>query len=450
MYIEKLIAKVDDSKEKIFETADYIWANPETGYKEWKTHGHMLKRFQELGYEPVLAGNIPGFYTDIDTGKPGPCILIMAELDSIICPTHPDADPKTGAVHACGHHAQCASMVGIASALKDNIVKEYLSGKIRLMLVPAEELIEIEYRNELKDKEIIKYLGGKIEFMHRGYMDNVDIALMLHTSRGKGKFYLNPGSNGLIAKSITFTGRSAHAGGSPQKGINALYAANTALNAINSLRETFDDSDHIRVHPVITGRVCAVNAIPECITMESFVRGANIEAIKAANMKVNRALASGAVALGAHIHIKDCPGYMPVFNDANVYIFAKKAAEEVYGSENVEETAQWDTASTDMGDISCVIPAIHPHGSGAEGISHGSDYKVADPESAYIQSAKYLVTMACRLLENSGAEAKKIIESKSLKFNSMKEYFEMADSLTMDKDIISYKENGNIVLSFNE
>ena len=78
------------------------------------------ERFEALGYELVLAGDIPGFYTVLDTGRPGPEILVMAELDSLVNSAHPECDPETGAVHSCGHNAQCAAFLGVAAALKED------------------------------------------------------------------------------------------------------------------------------------------------------------------------------------------------------------------------------------------------------------------------------------------------------------------------------------------
>ena len=98
----------------------------------------MEEAFEKLGYDIVRAGDIPGFYTVLDTGREGPEVLVLSELDSLICADHPDADPETGAVHCCGHHAQCAALVGLAAALKEPGVLDSLSGRIRLCAVPAE------------------------------------------------------------------------------------------------------------------------------------------------------------------------------------------------------------------------------------------------------------------------------------------------------------------------
>ena len=128
---------VEKNSQLILDTERYIWKNPETGYKEVKTAAYLEKIFRDLGYELTLAGNVPGFVTVLDTGKPGPEILILGELDSIICPAHPEADPATGAVHSCGHNAQCAALVGIAAALKEPGILEKFCGRIRLCAVPA-------------------------------------------------------------------------------------------------------------------------------------------------------------------------------------------------------------------------------------------------------------------------------------------------------------------------
>ncbi|MBQ1936072.1 MAG: peptidase dimerization domain-containing protein, partial [Clostridia bacterium] len=287
--MEHRLNAVEKHRNLILDTLDYIWKNPETGYREVKTSAYMEKVFRDLGYELTMAGDIPGFYTVLDTGRPGPELLILGELDSLICFDHPDADPKTGAVHCCGHAAQCAGLVGIAAALKEPGVLDGLSGRIRLCAVPAEELIEIDYRTQLKKAGKIKYFGGKPEFLHRGYFDGVDLAFMVHTTSGES-FAVNRGGVGCLAKKIIYKGKASHAGGAPEQGCNALYAATQGLSAINAIRETFREPDMIRVHPIITKGGNAVNAIPDEVIIESYVRGNSFEAIEKTNKKVNRAL----------------------------------------------------------------------------------------------------------------------------------------------------------------
>ena len=139
---------VTKHRERILNTFEYIWANPETGYREWKTHAYLKQQFEELGYTVTEAGNVPGFIVDVDTGREGPTVGIFAEMDGLLIPEHPEADKETGAVHACGHVCQTASLVGVAAALKEPHALDGLSGKIRLIAVPAEEGIEQEYRQQ--------------------------------------------------------------------------------------------------------------------------------------------------------------------------------------------------------------------------------------------------------------------------------------------------------------
>ena len=439
---------VASQREVMFSAADYIWKHPETGYREWKTHAYLAEEFKKLGYELVEAGNIPGFYTDIDTGKPGPKLLIMGELDSLIVSTHPDCDPETGYVHACGHHCQVSALLGIAAALKQPGAMDNMSGSIRLMAVPAEELIEIGFREELRKQGVIKYFGGKVEFMHRGYMDGCDIALLVHTGVGDHpSIALTPGNNGCVTKNINFIGVSAHAGGAPHLGVNALYAASQAMNAANALRETFQEKDTIRFHPIITKGGGAVNAIPNDVRMESYVRGASLEAIKEANTKINRALAASAAAMGANVVLKDRPGYTPLENEEQLYDLTCEIVKQCFGEDALVKRGR-STGCTDVGDVSAVMPTVQPYASGACGVAHGSDYRIADPESALVMSAQYQVLMAEALLSNNAELGKKIIQNAKLRFSSMEEFFHAIDGLFLDKEAVKQNEDGTITLDF--
>ena len=443
--MQKIFEAIDKHRQLILSAERYIWQNAETGYKEFKTSEYLENAFEKLGYTLTRAENITGFYTDIDTKKAGPTVLIMGELDSIICPSHPDANKETGAVHSCGHNAQAATLLGIAAALKDDGVLNDLCAKIRLCAVPAEELIEIEYRNELKAKGIIKYLGGKTEFLHRGYFDGVDIAFMVHTADTYRCVKTNVG---CMLKNITYKGVSAHAGGSPWEGVNALYAANCGINAVNAIRETFKDNDSIRFHPIITNGGAMVNAIPETVTVESYVRGATIDAIVNANKRVNRALVGGALSLGANIVIKDSFGYAPLNNDDNMISLAKEAAEIAIPEENFTYNNVCTSGSTDMGDLSCIMPVIHPYAGGSVGTSHGNDYYINDPDKACVKNAKWQLTMLNLLLCDDGKRAKKIISDFKPLFASKKEYLDYIDSLSNECERIEYKNDGtaNVII----
>ena len=446
--MEKYKSYVEKNRELILAANKYIWENPETGYREWKTHAYLEEEFAKLGYELTLAGDIPGFTAEADTGRPGPTVAVFGEMDGLIVRSHPDADPKTGAVHACGHNAQCAALLGIAAALKEPGALDEMCGKIRLVAVPAEELIELEYRNELRKNGTITYFGGKPEFMRRGLLDGVDMAFMIHTTTSAANTgSVSGGANGMIGKSVCYQGFSSHAA-SPSKGINAMYAANLGLNAINALRETFKDSDHIRVHPIITHGGDSVNAIPDTVKLESYVRGASMDAIMAVNKKINRAIAATAAAMGAKVQITDFPGYWVRKYDVTMMETMRDAMEQVL-DEVKYKPDNWGTGCSDIGDVGAVMPTVHPFVGGATGTGHGDNYYIADPESACVKSAAVQLVFLAMLLKDGAAKAKKVIAEYTPQFASMKEYFAYADSINMDVQAVTYEDN-KAILTYGE
>lgn len=440
---KKITVAVEKNSKLILDTERYIWKNPETGFREWNTSKYLADIFENLGYTLTMAGDIPGFYTDIETGIPGPKVLIFGELDSLICNEHPEADPKTHAVHCCGHNAQCAALIGIAAALREEGVMDGLCGSVRLCAVPAEEGIEIGFRQGLREKGIISFYGGKVEFLHRGYFDGVDIAFMIHTTNGE-KALIKKGAVGNLRKAVRYKGVSAHAGGNPAGGINALYAATLGLSAINSLRETFKEADLIRVHPIITNGGAAVNAIPSDVTLESYVRGKTLEAIERENKKVNRALIGAAISMGAKIEINDKPGYHPLNNDDALMELTKEAMEYVMGKDGVVLDQVFVTGSSDMGDLSAIMPVIHPYMPGATGASHGSDYYIENPQTACVDSAKVQLIMLSLLLSNNAKHANHVIEDKCVSFASKEEFFERIRKLESEGERVEYFDNGEI------
>lgn len=438
--MKKIDSAVEKNRDLILSTQTYIWNHPETGYKEVLTSKYLEDTFENLGYKLVKAGDIPGFYTVFDTGRPGPEVMILCELDAIICENHPDADPITGAVHGCGHSAQCAALVGIAAALCEKGVTDEFSGKIRLCAVPAEEFIEIEYRLSLIKEGRIHYMGGKTEFLYRGLFDGVDLAFMVHTTVGE-KMLIRKGSVGMIAKQVSYEGVASHAGGSPWDGRNALYAATLGLSAINSIRETFKEQDIIRVHPIITKGGDSVNTIPDDVRVESYIRGRTFEAMIEANKKVNRALCGSALSLGVNVNIHDMAGYAPLINNNDMMEVARDAASAL-PEISVEFNDSIGSGSTDMGDLSCVMPVVQPYIPGAEGHGHGSDAKIANPELACVGSAKWQMNMLYLLLKDGAQRAKDIVKNYNAPFKSHEAYFNYIDKLKKEGIRINYNSDG--------
>ena len=365
----------------------------------------------ELDYRAGLART--GVKARIDTGRPGPTLALIGELDALTVAGHPMEKPETHAAHACGHNAQIAGLIGAAATLSDPAILRDLSGSIVLFAVPAEEYVEVEYRHGLVQAGELEFLGGKPELIARGEFDDVDLAMMIHThSRPdeNGMAAVTASNNGCVVKQIRYVGKAAHAGGAPHLGINALYAAHIGLAAINAVRETFRDDDAIRVHPIITRGGDLVNVIPADVTLETYVRGKTTDAIDAAAVKVDRALKAGALALGAEVEIITLPGYLPLANNGDLAELFMANQRVVHGDADVRRQ-EHRTGSTDMGDVSHIMPALHPSMAGAVGSNHAVDWAIADPQMAYLEPAKALAWMAADLLGNGAQEARRVLDN---------------------------------------
>ena len=404
-----IAAEIDRRGEELIRVAQTILEHPEPGFREVKTSALVQENFQQLGIPHQAGIALTGVKGLLQGGGKGPTVAVLGELDSMIVLGHPKADPETSAAHACGHHAQIGMLLGVATGLQAPGVLPALSGRVALMAVPAEEYIEIEFRDGLRQQGKVEFLGGKPEFIRLGEFDDVDLAMMTHTTSipEEGRLALSGTNNGLVAKRIQFHGKAAHAGGAPHLGINALNAAMIALNAIHAQRETFRDEDTVRVHPIITQGGAAVSSVPADVRMETFVRGRTWEAITDADAKVDRCLRAGAMAVGGGVTITTLPGYLPLYNDPNLAETYRANAMALVGEENVGQI-QHRTGSTDMGDVSHMMPVIHPYAGGATGTGHGADYLIEDWENAVLTAAKGMAFTVVDLLAEGGARAQEI------------------------------------------
>ena len=411
---------IDEHRDEIISIGEAIRVAPELGYKEYKTAALVESVFEKMGLafenKIALTGSMAKLKGKSDKVK----LAIMGELDAVVCPGHPQADPVTGAAHSCGHFMQIASMLGTGMALKYSGAMEHLDGEVVLMAVPAEEAVEIEWRNSLIENGTISFIGGKQEMIKQGYFDDINMAMMCHGSTSK-KIEIAETSTGFIVKYVRYTGKEAHAGGAPHLGVNALNAATLGLQAVHMQRETFRDQDTIRVHPIITKGGDLVNVIPADVRIETYVRGKNMEGVTDASKKVNRALRAGADAFGATVDIKEIPGYMPRFNNKAMNKLFEANATAIVGEENMTNNGH-TTGSSDFGDIMHLMPAIHPYIGGAEGIGHSSNYQVADPDMFYIAPTKAMAMTTIDLLFDDAKVAKEIIADHVPVYKNKEEY----------------------------
>jgi amidohydrolase len=316
-----------------------------------------------------------------------------------------------------------AGMLGAAIGLKAAGIEKELSGRIAFIAVPAEECIEIEKRLQMISEKKISSLGGKGELIRQGVFDDVKLSYMLHA----GGSYGYGSHNGFISKKVIFKGRSCHAA-NPAGGISALHAMTLAQTAIGLLRERWSAMDStVRIHGIVTQGGDVVNIIPDQCKMEFLVRASNITTLKKLHTEFDRAMEGAAMAVGAGIEIVTIPGYMPQYDDHELEQLYCAAAAAI-DPEIKNRGSNPSFASTDMGDLSTIMPTLHGYTAGAAGTGHGINYCFADKQRAYVTNAKIIASIAIDLLADNAANARKIAENREGKL-SKDEYIALADAL---------------------
>jgi metal-dependent amidase/aminoacylase/carboxypeptidase family protein len=159
---------IDRRGQELIEVAQTILQHPEPGFREQKTSQLTARKFREFGIPFQDGIALTGLKGMLETGNTGPTLAVMGELDSLKVLDHPHADPTTAAAHACGHHCQIAMMLAVGVGLKEAGVLPELAGRVALLAVPAEEYIEIAYRDQLRREGKLEFLGGKPEFIRLG------------------------------------------------------------------------------------------------------------------------------------------------------------------------------------------------------------------------------------------------------------------------------------------
>lgn len=429
---------LDKQLESIINLCEDIYKHPELGYKEFNTRKKVIDVLEKACI-PYRDCAYTGILSEIDSGKEGPHIALICELDAVPTLNHPYANKDDNAAHTCGHYAQIGVMLSLFVALKEANTLDKLCGKVTLVVTPAEEFCDMDYRKNLIKEGKISHPSGKQEMISLGIFDDVDIVLSCHAMGLDMEKYhaeIGAGLNGFIGKRVIFYGKAAHAGSNPAGGVNALNAANLAMSGINFLRETFREEDAIRVHFVMSEGGQTVNTVPSRTQLEMYVRAKTVDAIFETNEKVERAIKAGAYAIGCDVEIQDTPGYFPLHQDENLTELVKEHILKYMGPEWVAQGTH-GFASGDMGDISMMWPTVEIGVAGFTGTMHGVDFKTADYEQAYKVPAHYFADTIIDLLSNGGEKAYSIKE-RFKPVMSKENYLELLDNL--NKSTIYKKE----------
>ena len=399
--------------------AESVFAEPELGFKETKTSEKIRAQFEKLGLTCETGWGLTGVRARMKGRKSRKTVALLGELDAIVCREHPQADPKTGAAHCCGHHVQLANLVAVGMAFKDAGIMNELDGDLVLFAVSAEEYVEIDFRNGLRSDGKLRYLGGKQQLIAEGAFDGIDMAMQMHvsiTDDPEGFYNLGASCNGFVGKLITYRGRAAHAAFAPDQGINALNAALMGLMGVNAIRERFREEDFVRFHPIINSGGDLVNVIPDFVKMESYTRAANVEALLRYNTDINRALKAGADAVGATFELHDLPGYLPLLPDEAMRGVLRDNAVALFGEDHVA-VGEHSAGSTEMGDVSHLMPVVHPWVGCAKGVLHGANFVLDNEEVAYEKSPEVLAMTIIDLLWDDAAKAEVICANFKPVFN---------------------------------
>jgi len=429
---KRIIDIIDKNRDKLLAFAEEGYRTAEPSFEEFKTSARVSDFFKSLGLEVRENIAITGVEAQVGS-KNGPCLAVIGELDGIMCKAHPHSNAETGGYsHACGHHAQINALIGAAIALSDSEVAAALGGSVKLMAVSAEEFVSVAKRKELIAAGKVKRCCGKSEMLCNGDFEGVDMALTTHAHMipcDKDLLIGNVASGGTLTKVVTVKGKAAHAAAAPHEGINALNAASLALSAIGMLRETFQEKDHVRIHTNIVRGGDVLNVVPDTVVVDGMIRASNLPALEAASAAFDRAFEGCAQAIGAVAEVETWQGYMPIiYEPADDSLRLAAAAINEIADITVEEATPLhkNAASTDVGDLSHVMPIINFTHGGVKGALHSAEFDVIDEEKALIIPAKMFALSAYHLLKDGAKLAKSEIEKHQPVFTqqSYKEYVE--------------------------
>lgn len=323
---EQVWQRIDSLSEDLWDLALRIHANPELGFEEHKASAWLGEILERNGFRVKRGvGGLPTAFCAVHPAeKSGPRIAILAEYDAL---------PELG--HACGHNLIAAIAVGAALGLAP--FKKELPGALLVIGTPAEE-----------------GGGGKIKLIQAGIFHDVDAALMVHPS---DQTVVDRGSLAITEVKIEFHGKAAHASSEPEKGINALDAVIQTFVALNALRQHIKDGS--RIHGIITHGGVKPNIVPEYAAALFYVRSADNAYRDELVEKLRKCAEGAALATGAQLTFtKVGHEYKAIRpNKTMAQVFAKYLTELGYPP---EEPKGW-MGSTDMGDVSWEVPAIHPY-----------------------------------------------------------------------------------------
>lgn len=321
--------RLEAHRDAVLRISHTLHANPEVAWCEHDAVNVLAAALRDLGLDVAIgaAGLDTAFIASVGAGPR--VVAIMAEYDAL-----------AGLGHACGHNVIAASAVGAAAAL--TALVDELGLTLRVIGTPAEE-----------------GGGGKILMLDDGVFDDVDVAMMIHPGPADSA-YARPLA--VAHFDVTYHGAEAHASAFPELGVNAADAFTVAQVAIALLRQQLPRT--VRVHGIVREAGTAPNAIPAMAHGSWYVRAADLETLDGVFEQVVNCFRAGAMATGCEVTVSETsPRYSEFRNDQPLLdSFARHATARGRDMDLDEERpGGMNTASTDMGNVSRRVRAIHPY-----------------------------------------------------------------------------------------
>lgn len=365
--LEQVIAAAEDLSPEIIRIVHTLHDNPELPLQERNSSALLAGILEHDGFEITrsIAGLETAFVGKTGLGKLK--IALIAEMDAL---------PELG--HACGHNIIAAASTGAAMILK--------------RLLPAEAATILIYGTPAEELGI-----GKIEMIKSGCFDGVDFAMMVHPSSRRQviKHFL-----GLAKIRFRFHGKPAHAAAYPEDGVNALDAVIQTFNSVNSLRQ--QTRQDVRIHGIITDGGAAPNIIPAKASCYFYVRADDLGELHSVRKRVIACAEGAALATGCTLEIEDDPRVIAPLKIVPSYyrIYSEKLA--LLGLDEADSRPDRNKGSSDIGNLSQLIPTIHPHVPIGDGINiHTEGFAAATVspkgEQAAIEGATALALTAIEL-----------------------------------------------------
>jgi amidohydrolase len=340
-----IIKEVEALQAKLIETSDFICSNPELGNQEFKAVKMLTALLKNHGFsiETNILNKPTAFRATFESQKPGPRVAYLCEYDAL---------PGIG--HGCGHNMIGTMSCGAAIALSKLLNK--IGGSIVVLGTPAEETD-----------------GAKVDMSQNGIFRDIDVAMILHPD---DKNYGSGQSLAMDAIQFDFKGKSSHAASSPHEGINALDAVLLTFAGINAIRQHI--TPDARIHGIITEGGKAANIIPDRSIAQFYVRASNKNYLKELGEKVKNIARGAALMTGAALTISN---YEISYDDMNTNeILSCRYMENLkYLGVTDINPARSSYGSIDMGNVSHVVPSIHPYISISDSalVAHTAEFKDA-------------------------------------------------------------------------